>query len=62
MPSRHGVPPIYRWHKICNEDLLSKRYEACDQTSTISTCTSTCGSKAEGGRADIIIHLLSDSA
>ena len=53
MPYRHGVPPIYRWHKLCNKDLLSKRHEACYQTSITSTCTSTCGSKADGGGADI---------
>ncbi len=47
------MPPIYRWHKLCNKDLLSKRYKACDQTSRTSTCTSTCSSKAEGGGADI---------
>jgi len=62
MPSRHGVPPIYRWHKLCNKDLLSKRYKAYDQISITSTCINTCGSKAEGSRADIIIYLLSDSA
>jgi len=63
MPSRHGVPLIYRWHKLCNKDLLSKRHEACDQTSITSTCTSTCGSKAEGGGADITtaFHYLLDT-